>query len=103
MMGCDTVYANGLMLVDEGIEKLAEGEGRVVVSRDRMLAARADGILLTKTDIEGQLAELVNNAKEKGIEISIPEEPEKVFCPMCNARLGKTDKTSRRGKIPKKV
>jgi len=53
MVGCDTTYARGLS--DDEIVRQAREEGRVVVTRDRHLAARADrALLLRSTDIAEQ-------------------------------------------------
>ena len=80
LCGYDTVYAQ-----DEGIEaddllrRRAESSGRVLVTRDKELAARTDGALLLETrDVAEQLAELAAH----GVSIGLPEEPER--CSVCN-------------------
>jgi len=47
MVGCDTTYARGLS--DEEIARQAHAEDRVVLTRDRSLAARADRALLLRS------------------------------------------------------
>lgn len=47
MVGCDTTYARGLS--DEEIVRRARDEGRVVLTRDRHLAARAEQALLLES------------------------------------------------------
>jgi len=46
-VGCDTTYARGLS--DDEILKVARAEGRVILTRDRDLAARAERALLLKS------------------------------------------------------
>ncbi len=56
-MGFDTEYARGVP--DEVVRARAEREGRVLLTRDRELAARTPGAVgLSSVDIDGQLAEL---------------------------------------------
>lgn len=47
MVGCDTTYARGL--TDEEIVRKAREEDRIVVTRDRRLAAQADRALLLRS------------------------------------------------------
>ncbi|MCI4353664.1 MAG: Mut7-C RNAse domain-containing protein [Thermoplasmata archaeon] len=56
-LGYDTEYAHGA--TDDAIVFRAKEEGRRVLTRDRGLAVRLpDSILLTRTDIGGQMEEL---------------------------------------------
>ena len=90
MCGYDTLYAQ-----EEGVEaddatrRLAEREGRTLVTRDRQLAAQTDGaVLLTTREVDDQLRELA----ERGFAIELPDEPKR--CSVCNGRvdrLGESD------------
>jgi uncharacterized protein with PIN domain len=90
MCGYDTLYAQEEGIeADDAIERLAEQEGRTLVTRDRQLAEQTDGaVLLTAREVDEQLRELV----ERGFAIELPETPER--CSVCNGRvetLGETD------------
>jgi hypothetical protein len=82
MIGYDTAYA-----LDRGIESddailtLAEREDRLLLTRDRAVAAAADrGLLLAETDPQAQLRELA----AAGLELELTE-PSR--CSRCNGRL----------------
>lgn len=78
--GCDTLYARGL--TDTEILELARREGRVVVTRDRALASRAERSVLLKSVV---LAE-----QWKALRAAVPEVPaevEFVRCTECNGEL----------------
>ncbi|EJN60626.1 Mut7-C RNAse domain-containing protein [Halogranum rubrum] len=83
MCGYDTMYA-----LDEGVEgddrllELAEADGRVLLTRDRQLAGRADdAVLLTERDVEDQLCEL----RDAGFSLTLDDTP--TFCGRCNGPL----------------
>lgn len=70
---------------DEALLALAREEDRRVVTRDTDLAAHAsDAILLSSTDIEGQLGEL--GAAGVGLSLDRPER-----CGRCNGRVDPLD------------
>nr|WP_267663204.1 Mut7-C RNAse domain-containing protein [Halorubrum yunnanense] len=80
MCGYDAGYA-----LDRGIEaddrllSLAVDEGRTLITRDRELAARADGaLLLTERDVLDQLREVA----EAGLPVGLAAEPTR--CGDCN-------------------
>lgn len=83
MCGYDTVYALDADLEsDEEIRRYAQRESRVVLTRDRELAASTDdAVLLERRDVEAQLEEVV----EAGIGLALPETPQR--CSTCNGRL----------------
>lgn len=83
MCGYDAAYAQDRGIeADEQIREWANSEGRILVTRDRELAARTDGaILLDCRDIEAQLAELA----AVGFEIELPETPTR--CSVCNGSV----------------
>jgi uncharacterized protein len=88
-VGYDTEYARGA--TDDEIAARARAEGRVVLTRDRLLARRSPGaILLTSTGIEGQWREM---------RASVPDlatEPRFARCTECNGPLA-PDSGARRG------
>jgi len=98
MCGYDTAYAleRGRTSAigaedDAGVEDddellaVARGEDRRLVTRDEDLAARADAaILVSATDIDGQLREL----RAAGVDFSL-DRPER--CSRCNGRVGRVD------------
>jgi hypothetical protein len=86
MCGYDAAYA-----LDRGVEAddrllaLAGEEGRTLLTRDRELAARADGLLLTNRSVDGQLRTL----QQAGLDLSLDSDP--AHCGRCNgpvARVG---------------
>ncbi|WP_435153645.1 Mut7-C RNAse domain-containing protein [Haladaptatus sp. DFWS20] len=82
MCGYDTGYALDRSVEDDDrILKLAQNEGRTLVTRDERLAKRVDGaILLESLDVTDQLREL----RERGFELSLSQP---VRCSSCNGRL----------------
>jgi len=89
--GYDAVYA-----LDRGIEAderllaVATAKERVLVTRDRDLAARAEGdaavpgaMLLTERDVDGQLREVA----AAGYPVALADEPR--HCGACNGRLNR--------------
>lgn len=89
MAGHDAAYT-----LDRGVEdddailRLAHQENRVIITRDRSLAARADdGMLVESTGIEDQLREL----KAVGIDFTL-DEPTR--CGRCNAPLTRIESAS---------
>lgn len=83
LCGWDTVYTNDQGLErDAVIRRLAEWEGRLVLSRDRELVRSAKaGILIETTDVESQLGELV----AAGASLSPADPPTR--CGRCNGPL----------------
>jgi uncharacterized protein len=78
--GCDTVYARGLG--DAEILEIARREDRVVVTRDRALAARVPrSVLLTSPHIADQWKAL------RAAHPEVPSEVSFVRCTECNGRL----------------
>jgi hypothetical protein len=86
MCGHDTAYA-----LDRGVEAddrvlaLARAEGRTLLTRDRHLAARADGVLLTDRSVEGHLREL----RDAGVGLSLADAPAR--CGACNGAVRRVD------------
>lgn len=90
LAGYDTAYAGDRGIEsDDRILELAASEGRILLTRDVQLAERADrSILLTKRDVEDQLAEL----REAGVALEADDEPSR--CGRCNGRLDAVSKES---------
>jgi len=87
MCGYDAAYA-----LDRGVEaddrllSIADGEDRVLLTRDRQLAAQAtESLLLESRDVRDQLREL----QEAGYDLTLAREP--VRCGQCNGRLNAVD------------
>ena len=82
MCGYDAAYALDREIeADDEILALTEREGRLLITRDRELAARAEqSILLESKDVDDQLREL----GEAGLKLSL-DEPSR--CAICNDSL----------------
>jgi uncharacterized protein len=79
-VGCDTVYARGLD--DAEILERARVEDRIIVTRDRALAARApDSVLLTSPHLADQWKAL------RAVHPEVPSEVSFVRCTECNGVL----------------
>ena len=80
MVGCDTTYVRGWP--DDAIVARAREEGRILLTRDRALAARTPAaILLTGVDLPDQLRQLVHALPQ------VPREVAFVRCTLCNGDL----------------
>ncbi len=80
-VGCDTLYARGWS--DEEIVTRARAEDRVVLTRDRALAARATrAFLLTSVTLSEQWKAV------RAAFPSVPSEPRFERCSECNGPLG---------------
>ncbi len=80
MLGCDTVYARGWS--DEEIVRRAREEARIVLTRDRQLAARADrAVRVLAPDLPGQLRQVVEQVPGVRPEVAF------VRCTLCNGPL----------------
>jgi uncharacterized protein with PIN domain len=85
--GYDAAYAGDRNVeADARIREAAASEGRLLLTRDRQLAASADdSFLLTARDVEAQLAEL----RAGGFRLEPAEKP--VRCGRCNGPLERVD------------
>jgi uncharacterized protein with PIN domain len=79
-VGCDTVYVRGL--TDAEIVESARAQGRVLVTRDRQLAQRADRALLLQSPYLEDQWRAVRAAYPE-----LPSEPSFARCTECNGRL----------------
>jgi uncharacterized protein with PIN domain len=89
MCGYDATYTTGRGYEDEGdVLALAHTEGRIVVTRDRELAQRADrSVVLSTRDVADQLREL----QAAGFALRLADEP--VRCSAYNGLLEGVDRT----------
>ncbi|HDM92317.1 MAG TPA: hypothetical protein ENG69_02860 [Candidatus Korarchaeota archaeon] len=97
VLGIDAMDYRQCGLDDEALLKCAKRSGRIVLTRDSDLYARARklgvrAILLSTDDIVGALAEL---SKELGIPLEI--DLSKTRCPMCNTPLKRKRSSEVRG------
>jgi len=89
MCGYDAAYAGERGIeADDDVLALAHTEGRVLVTRDRELAARAEqSQLLSTRDVTEQLREL----RRSGFDLELAAEPAR--CSACNGPLERVDRT----------
>lgn len=86
MIGYDTAYAmeHGIE-ADDAIRALAESEGRVLVTRDELLARQTpNALLLRSKDTDEQLAELATHGFD--LTLTVPRR-----CSACNGRVVELD------------
>ena len=83
LCGYDAAYAGDRGAeADDRLLEIAAAEDRVLLTRDRELAGRADrSVLLTERAVGDQLAEL----REAGLVLEVAERP--LRCGRCNGRL----------------
>jgi len=101
MSGYDTIYDTELK--DGRMIGIAREEGRVLITRDRDVHARAvrEGVralFLRSGDFLHQLRQL-----EEELGIAFRDTPELARCPVCNGELEWADKKDIRAKLPEKV
>jgi uncharacterized protein len=82
-VGCDTTYARGLS--DDEILSQARAEGRVILTRDRNLASRAERSLFLESPTLADQWRTVRSAYP-----DLPIEVRFERCTLCNGRLEKT-------------
>ncbi|WP_123537246.1 DUF5615 family PIN-like protein [Halosimplex salinum] len=89
MCGYDAAYAGERGIEDdEDVLAVAHTEGRVLVTRDRDLAARAErSQLLSTREVTEQLREL----RRSGFDVELAPEPSR--CSACNGPLERVDRT----------
>jgi uncharacterized protein with PIN domain len=89
-LGYDAEYVRGTS--DDEVVRRARAEKRRVVTRDRLLAQRMlDAVLLTQTDIEGQMRELKEAYPPLRNELRFDR------CSICNGRLSIPERVPRTG------
>jgi hypothetical protein len=101
-LGLDTLYySNG---DDNGIMRIAESEGRVVLTADRSLAERAHTgrarvLLISGKRDSRRLASLLVAAKSSGVSL-VRGEP---LCSLCGGDLQRMQRTDVEGHVPLSV
>lgn len=91
-LGYDTYYPTGRMSDDE-ILALAKKEGRIIITRDRELARRSNGLYVESEDYKEQLKSVIKKFK-------LDDENLLSRCSICNVPLVKVEKEKLRDKIP---
>lgn len=94
-MGYDTYYPSGDMS-DEEIIEIAQREGRIILTRDKELAARANGIYIESDDYREQLRFLVEK-------FGLSDDNLLTRCSVCNEPLVPVEKEKIRGRVPEYV
>ncbi|MFP3318210.1 MAG: Mut7-C RNAse domain-containing protein [Thermoplasmata archaeon] len=96
LLGYDTLYPDYSM-DDNSIIDMAKSEGRILITRDKLLYSKyRDSILIKSENYMEQLRE-VNN------KIGLKTENMLSRCSVCNVPLEKIDKENVRGKVPENV
>lgn len=97
IMGFDTLYFT--QIEDDALIALAQDEGRIILTRDRLLSERkhAPAILLRAVQTHDQLLELMRALKI----IAAPAPFSR--CIVCNTPLQVVDKESIEDRLPEKV
>ncbi len=94
-MGYDTYYPDGGMSDDE-IIALAGEENRVILTRDKELAARSGGYFVRSDDYREQLRDVVSHF-QLGCEAMLSR------CSLCNTPLVRVSREAVRGRVPQYV
>lgn len=96
LYGYDTLYG---VKDDDEILKIAEDEGRIVLTRDEDLAKRAKEVILIKSN---NFEEQVRQLMELGFEFK-ELFPANARCPKCNGLIRHVEREEVRGKVPRGV
>ncbi len=91
-LGYDTYYPSGKMS-DEEIMEIARKEGRILLTRDRELARRSNGIYVESDNYEEQLKFVIKKFK-------LNDRDMLSRCSICNTPLIKVEKEKVKDKIP---
>jgi hypothetical protein len=95
ILGFDARYADNVASDDE-IIRLAEEEGRVVVTRDRRLAGATTSILVAmEDDLDGQLARVLSAIGERPTDAGLFTR-----CSLCNGPLADATPAEVTGRVP---
>ncbi|AIF69669.1 hypothetical protein PAP_06360 [Palaeococcus pacificus DY20341] len=96
LYGYDTIYG---VKDDDEILKIAESEGRIVLTRDEDLAKRAENVILIHSNT---FEEQIKQLREEGFKF---EElfPPNARCPKCNGLIREVEKEEIIEKVPQRV
>ena len=100
LSGYNVIYAK---LTDEKILEISEKEGRIILTRDIVLHAKAckygvKSVYLHSGELISQLKQLI---EELGIEIY--DTPEHSLCPICGGEISEISKEEAKNKVPNKI
>jgi len=93
MLGYNSYYDK--LLSDNEIVEIGRREGRKILTRDRELAGRGDGLYISSTELEEQL---VTVSKE----FSLSYRHDRMRCSVCNGLLQKIDADSVKNEVPQR-
>lgn len=96
ILGYDTLYDN--RLTDDEILELSRSESRVVLTRDRRLAARkglAACVLIEEDRLHEQLRIVLT-----ATDATVPRQPRLIRCLVCNTILNEVEKEVLRDRVP---
>ncbi len=91
-MGFDTYYPSGSDS-DNTLLRIAEKEGRIIITRDRELARRSNGFLVHSDNYRKQLKEIVKH-------FNLNTNHMLTRCSVCNVLLIKVDREKIRDRVP---
>lgn len=100
LSGYDVIYSK---LTDEEILEISRKERRVILTRDKVLHAKAckyneQSIYIRDSDVISQLQQLVH---ELGIKIH--DDPKYSLCPVCGGEILEISKKEAKGKAPEEI
>jgi uncharacterized protein len=93
ILGYDSRYDNDM--TDEQMLSIAKDEGRILLTRDRELAEKGEGVFLDSKDLDEQLS-VVSKM------FSLTYGAERRRCSVCNGRLTGIDENKARELVPAK-
>ncbi|MGQ9582096.1 MAG: Mut7-C RNAse domain-containing protein [Thermoplasmatota archaeon] len=98
LLGHDTLYPG--LLEDRELLRIARAERRILLTRDRELAARAGepGVLVRGVELEEQLEQLIR----EGV-VPRGEESALTRCSLCNGLLEDMPREEAKGRVPEAV
>ncbi|MCD6559875.1 hypothetical protein DRN43_04975 [Thermococci archaeon] len=96
LYGYDTLYG---VKDDDEILRIAEKEGRIILTRDEDLAKRARRVILIKSN---NFEEQVKQLMELGFEFN-ELFPENARCPKCNGLIKRVNKEEIENRVPEGV
>ncbi len=97
IFGYDTKYVKNMK--DEEIAKIAREEKRILLTRDKKLAARFEkSIYLENNGLKNQLKRII-----KELALKIDDKNLLTRCIICNEKIEKIDKEKVKGRVPEHV
>jgi uncharacterized protein with PIN domain len=94
-LGYDTLYPE--VMEDNELIEIAEREGRIILTRDRVLSSRIEGALLVISDnLDVQL-------KQVFVDMGLKTQGMMSRCSVCNSEIETVTKKDAAGKVPDNV